>query len=164
MSKPFSFRNLIGKKRDSTINKGKAPDTVASASGPSSREESRDYEQEINSEIVTVAPQQEPTSEKYGLILLNEDVGQQVPEHIFDVVAVHGLGGSAYKTWTHDNGKLWLRDFLPADLPGVRIFTYGYNSTFVFSRETGTLRDYARALLEDIRSERRLPQARVNQI
>jgi hypothetical protein len=164
MSKPFSFRNLIRKKQGSTINEGKAPDIVASTSGPSSREESSDYEQEINSEIVTVAPQEEPTSEKYGLILLNEDVGQQASEPIFDLVAVHGLGGSAYKAWTHDNGKLWLRDFLPADLPGARIFTYGYNSTFLFSRETGTLRDYARALLEDIRSERRLPEARINQI
>lgn len=161
MSKPFSFRRFIGKKGDSTINKGKAPDTVASTSRPGPRAESRD-EQEINSEVVDVAPQEEPALEKYGLILLNEDAGQQAPEHTCDVVAVHGLGGGAYKTWIHDNGKLWLRDFLPVDLPGARIFTYGYNSALVFSRETGTLRDYARALLEDIRSERTLPEVRIN--
>ena len=81
-----------------------------------------------------------------------------MPKPIVDMVAVHGLGGGAYKTWTHNNGKLWLRDFLLEDLPNARVFTYGYNSTFVFSRETGTLREYARALLEDIRCEKTLPE------
>jgi len=97
-------------------------------------------------------------SGKYGLFLLNRDIGQQARKYNFDVVAVHGLGGDAYRTWTHDNGKLWLRDFLPEDLPSVRVFTYGYNSTFVFSRDTGNLRDYARELLENIRSERKHPE------
>ena len=158
MSKSFSFRSWIGKKRDGTNNKGKAPETVVSTSHPGPREESHDHGREAGPTVVDVAPQEEPALDKYGLILLNKDSGQQAPNHVVDVIAVHGLGGGAYKTWTHNNGKLWLRDFLPEDLPGARVFTYGYNSTFVFSRETSTLREYARALLEDIRSERTLPE------
>jgi len=49
---------------------------------------------------------------------------------------VHGLDGDAFKTWTADNGKLWLRDFLPEDLKNpqdgtapclARVVTFGYN-------------------------------------
>ena len=53
-----------------------------------------------------MASREELTSEKHGLILLNGDSGQQLPSNTIDVVAVHGLGGGAYKTWTHENGKL----------------------------------------------------------
>jgi hypothetical protein len=106
-----------------------------------------------------IPPEDAPTDDKYGLFPLNESIGQTASNISVDVVAVHGLGGDAYKSWTHGNGKLWLRDFLPGDLPCARVFTYGYNSAIVFSRETSTLRDYARALLEDVRSERALPEA-----
>lgn len=95
------------------------------------------------------------------MFLLNEDIEQGTSKYSVDIVAVHGLGGDAYKSWTHGNGKLWLRDLLPEDLPSARVFTYGYNSAFVFSRETSTLREYARALLEDIRSERALPEVSI---
>jgi hypothetical protein len=48
-------------------------------------------------------------------------------------VAVHGLGGDALKTWTAENGKMWLRDFLPDDLKNgaspcfARVMTFGYD-------------------------------------
>ena len=96
-------------------------------------------------------------SNKFGLSLLRHlpsPSAIHTDSYNVDIIAVHGLGGHAYETWTHPNGKLWLRDLLPPHLPGARIFTYGYNSAFVFSRETGALRDYARALLEDIRNVR----------
>lgn len=47
------------------------------------------------------------------------------------VVAVHGLGGDAIKTWTaRKSGKLWLRDadMLPKHLKQSRILTYSYNA------------------------------------
>ena len=154
MPNSLSFHALFKKRKDGTINKGKNQETVASTSHLGPREESDDREQETCLRVTDVAPQEELASEKHGLILLNKDSRQQLPKYTVDVVAVHGLGGDVYKTWTHDNGKLWLRDFLPGDLPGARVFTYGYNSTFIFSRDTGTLREYARALLEDIRCER----------
>ncbi|KAI9748141.1 MAG: hypothetical protein M4579_007306, partial [Chaenotheca gracillima] len=95
-----------------------------------------------------------------GLFLLNKDVSSPASTYQVDVVAVHGLGGGAFKTWTDEKGNIWLRDLLIEDLPGARIFTYGYNSAFLFSRETSTLREYARALLEAIRSERTSPEER----
>ena len=59
----------------------------------------------------------------YGLKVLVEGLNPSV-----DVVAVHGLNGHREKTWTADNGKLWLRDLLPSRLSRARILTYGYDS------------------------------------
>lgn len=75
-----------------------------------------------------------------------------------DIIAIHGLGGTAHKTWTHENGILWLRDIVPNELPGVRIYTFGYDSSFAFSKGTGTLSDFAKNLLEAIRLERTTPE------
>ncbi len=74
--------------------------------------------------------------------------------HEVDIIAVHGLGGDPYKTWTHEDGTLWLRDIAPMQLPGSRIYTFGYDSAFAFSQGTGTVRDFARCLLEALRLER----------
>jgi hypothetical protein len=63
------------------------------------------------------------------------------------IVAVHGLGGHPFKTWT-DGSKLWLRDFLPSRLPQARIFTFGYDSRIAFSGSASEIKDFARQLLE----------------
>jgi hypothetical protein len=75
-----------------------------------------------------------------------------------DIIAIHGLGGTAYKTWTHDNGRLWLRDFALDDLSGARIYTFGYDSGLAFSKGTGTLSDFARSLLSAIKLQRDTPE------
>ncbi|KAF1924628.1 uncharacterized protein M421DRAFT_36145, partial [Didymella exigua CBS 183.55] len=64
----------------------------------------------------------------YGLFLLDEKKLPDDSKDIkgVDIVAIHGLNGDAYTTWQHENGTLWLRDLLPNDLPGSRVFTYGY--------------------------------------
>ncbi|KAH6649379.1 hypothetical protein F5144DRAFT_634706 [Chaetomium tenue] len=90
--------------------------------------------------------------ERLGLIKLADitpvpDGGEQYP---VDIVAVHGLNGDSYSTWTHQNGSLWLRDFLPGSLPGCRVFTYGYPSQ-VFGRSIAEVKGYARRLLGEIR-------------
>ncbi|KAF8510875.1 hypothetical protein BU17DRAFT_97727 [Hysterangium stoloniferum] len=46
-----------------------------------------------------------------------------------DIVAIHGLDGHRERSWTADNGKLWLRDFLPNCIPHARILTYGYDAS-----------------------------------
>ncbi|KAI0435548.1 hypothetical protein F4803DRAFT_557878 [Xylaria telfairii] len=50
-----------------------------------------------------------------------------------DIVCIHGLGGHREETWTAKEpgtGRmvLWIKDFLPVDLPNARIMTYGYSS------------------------------------
>ena len=47
------------------------------------------------------------------------------------IVAVHGLNGHPFNTWTTDKTKtLWLKDdkLLPKNLKQARILTFGYNA------------------------------------
>jgi alpha-beta hydrolase superfamily lysophospholipase len=45
------------------------------------------------------------------------------------IVAVHGLGGHALRTWTHPKTQLcWVRDDLPYRFRSARIFVFGYNA------------------------------------
>lgn len=44
------------------------------------------------------------------------------------IIAVTGLGGHAYGSWSHSDERMWLRDYLPKDAPNARILTYGYQS------------------------------------
>ncbi|KAJ0144065.1 Uncharacterized protein HZ326_13139 [Fusarium oxysporum f. sp. albedinis] len=70
------------------------------------------------------------------------------------LVAIHGLGGHAYKTW-REGEKLWLRDFLPHDVPTARVLTFGYNAGVAFTQSKSNIRDFATSLLEEIRTLRR---------
>lgn len=45
-----------------------------------------------------------------------------------DIIAVHGLDGDREKSWTADNGVLWLQALLPKEIPNARVLTYGYDS------------------------------------
>ncbi|KAJ0117970.1 hypothetical protein J7T55_014421 [Diaporthe amygdali] len=77
---------------------------------------------------------------------------------ILDVIAVHGLGGGWKKTWTAENGSMWLKDFLPWQLDEAglraRIWSYGYNSKTAFSAAVTDITDEAGMLLDRIQGER----------
>ena len=89
-------------------------------------------------------------NERVGLFdLSNENDGKSI-----DVVAVHGLQGDAFKTWEHENGSIWLRDFLPADIPLARIMTFGYESTVAFSKSVAKLEDKSLDLLNRLGMKR----------
>jgi hypothetical protein len=83
------------------------------------------------------------------------DVVSSAPSMGPDIVAVHGLNGDPYATWTHDNEKLWLRDFVPASLPTCRVFTFGYSSEVAFTRSRTSIDDFARSLLNSVDRVRR---------
>ncbi|KAL1634772.1 hypothetical protein SLS56_002174 [Neofusicoccum ribis] len=55
---------------------------------------------------------------RYGLKELVPGVNPQL-----DIIAIHGLNGHREKTWTADNGVLWLQELLPAEIPHARILT-----------------------------------------
>lgn len=77
---------------------------------------------------------------------------------IGSVVAIHGLGGDAYRTWTHENKKLWLQDFLPSQVPEARILSYGYDSTVAFSKSSAGIDDFSRDFLYRLKTVRNSTQ------
>ena len=73
---------------------------------------------------------------------------------LFSIVAVHGLGGDWEHTWTDTNGKLWLRGFVPIEIPNIRVISYGYNSKTAFSKGVNDIDDEAAGLLDRLNMER----------
>ncbi|KAL4807865.1 hypothetical protein BDV18DRAFT_136296 [Aspergillus unguis] len=80
---------------------------------------------------------------------------------LIDFVFVHGLNPHArndhpFRTWTHENGTFWPRDYLPRDIPNTRVFVYGYNSTVTDARtmSTASIKDHADTLLNLLDMER----------
>jgi hypothetical protein len=100
------------------------------------------------------------TAEKYGLFLIHPTNpaptnGEDRLGYALDIVAVHGITGSAYDTWTHNNGTFWLKDLIPEEFPGARVFSYAYPADIFCTFATGTIRSFARSLLEGLKGERR---------
>ena len=75
-----------------------------------------------------------------------------------DVVAITGLDGHAYGSWSGGDPKqMWLRDFLSKDLPKCRVMTYGYNSK-LSNPGLHTIADFGRGLRKELLRARRLDQ------
>ena len=101
---------------------------------------------------------------RYGLLRIvgpedeqDDSIARSQSFHV-DIIALHGLNGDAYVTFTHANGTLWLRDLLPASLPGARIYTYGYASQAFFSASRSDMYDFAAGLLVDLDNQRATPE------
>ena len=90
------------------------------------------------------------SAERVGIFELSEKTQAKT----VDVVAVHGIMGDPFETWKHENGKIWLKDFLAKDLPFARIMTFGYDSAVAFSKGVGNIEDNARSLLNQLSAER----------
>ena len=76
------------------------------------------------------------------------------------LVAVHGLNGHAFGTWTHkQNNIMWLRDILPHNLPNIRIMTYGYNACYFNFTGDHNLRSIAQKLLGELVDLRKTDKA-----
>ena len=90
--------------------------------------------------------------ERQGLLDLNpgyrDQIGAGKEAFDVDIVAIHGLNGDFEDSWTdRETGKLWLRDSLPEDLPGARIFSFGYEASVFFNKHRVGLLDFANDLL-----------------
>lgn len=111
------------------------------------------------------APIGKEQSEQLGLFLISDGL---TPENDsrkeafdVDIIAIHGLNGDPYKTWTDEKtDTLWLRDLLPHDVPGARIFTYGYPSRLLCSTSEATISNYAEHLLSHLESWRAAKEQR----
>jgi len=85
---------------------------------------------------------------KLGLFSLTPDLDvEQLDPGLPDIVAIHGINGDPFKTWTHENGALWLQDFLPKEFTGLRVFSFGYDAQVAFTTSTATPDDFAKSLL-----------------
>lgn len=84
---------------------------------------------------------------------------------VCSVYFVHGLGGSAFKSFAsksrdHKNIKMWARDFLPDTLDdhslgNGRYMTFGYPAPIIDSdRIVQSIKDTAQNLLREIVRER----------
>ena len=89
-------------------------------------------------------------------ILIPKEPDEEV---IVDIVALHGLNGHYWKTWTATSasGKAtnWLEDFLPEQIPNARIMSYGYNSTVQLSKSVADIGTFAEQLLHSLIAKRR---------
>ncbi|KAH6977393.1 hypothetical protein BKA56DRAFT_588222 [Ilyonectria sp. MPI-CAGE-AT-0026] len=90
----------------------------------------------------------EITNEFRGITVLHEYPAADKVE--MDICAVHGLGGNAIDSWTADNGKMWLKDYLPSSqhFTKSRIMTFGYDADLADQRSLMTLENWAENLLQ----------------
>lgn len=49
---------------------------------------------------------------------------------------------------------MWLRDFLPEEIPKARILTYGYDTKLPGSQSTASIVELSRKLLESVKTIR----------
>ena len=62
----------------------------------------------------------------------------------------HAIGGFKAK----DRNDVWLRDFLPKDVPKARVLTYGYDSRITDPDAKYSITDLAKAFLDSVRAFR----------
>ena len=68
-------------------------------------------------------------------------------------IAISGLGGHAFGSFKDkDSQYMWLRDSLPEDFPGLRIFIYGYDSVLQGSNSVQNLGDIGSSLRDALRN------------
>jgi hypothetical protein len=68
---------------------------------------------------------------------------------------VHGLNGDPKDTWTaRKTNAFWLTDFLPRDIPNIRVMTFGYDASAAFGNTTAGIEDRAKGLLTSLVDKR----------
>ncbi|KAJ9130493.1 Tetratricopeptide-like helical domain protein [Pleurostoma richardsiae] len=76
-----------------------------------------------------------------------------------DIIAVHGLGSHAIGAFkAKDNNSVWLRDFLPKDIPTARMLVYGYDTTITDKDAKYSIKDLGRAFLDSYKAFREATQ------
>ncbi|KAL8939772.1 MAG: hypothetical protein Q9211_002590 [Gyalolechia sp. 1 TL-2023] len=72
-----------------------------------------------------------------------------------DVIAVPGLGSHAIGSWkSPSNNDLWLRDYLPDDVPNIRVLLYGYNTPLLDNDSKDSIENLGGRFLEALEAFR----------
>jgi hypothetical protein len=75
------------------------------------------------------------------------------------VIAIPGLGSHPIGSWkARDRTGVWLRDFLPDDVPNIRVLLYGYDTALEQSDSKQSIIDLAKSLLESIKAFRKVTE------
>lgn len=73
----------------------------------------------------------------------------------YSVIAVPGLGSHAIGSWkSPSDNDLWLRDYLPDDVPNIRILLYGHNTSLLGNESKDSIEDLGIRFLESIKAFR----------
>ncbi|KAK2753243.1 hypothetical protein FQN54_007934 [Arachnomyces sp. PD_36] len=90
----------------------------------------------------------------------NDGAERKVRDTLVDIVAVHGLNEGMIDAWVEpESQKLWLRDFLPEDIPVARVLTFGYDgspSSFDGRNCPGAVQKHAHTLVASLQADRSL--------
>ena len=71
------------------------------------------------------------------------------------IIAVPGLGSHAMGGFkAKDRNNIWLRDFLPEDIPTARVLVYGYDTTITKGNAKHSIPDLAMAFLDSVKAFR----------
>ena len=70
-----------------------------------------------------------------------------------DIIAVTGLAGHAFGSWAA-SPDMWLRDFLPNDLPKARVLLYGYNSNLAGNQSKNITSDFSKSFVNKFHTMR----------
>ncbi|KAI9431999.1 Alpha/Beta hydrolase protein [Russula earlei] len=78
-----------------------------------------------------------------------------------DIIAIHGLNGHAFNSWTVDDGVMWLRDLLPAQVPDARVLLYGYNANVIEDASRSRIQEHARLFIKFLQGLAEIQKRRV---
>lgn len=66
-----------------------------------------------------------------------------------------GLASHAIGSWKASGGnEVWLRDYLPTDVPGIRVLLYGYDTDLLKSDSRKSIEEMGQMLLESVNAFR----------
>jgi hypothetical protein len=86
---------------------------------------------------------------------------KHVEAKAIDIVAVHDLHVPGNTPWVTGDGALWLRDFIPKDIRGARVFAFNYQTWDFLPGKWDEFANITKRLLDELKIVRdRLPESR----
>ncbi|KAI1828425.1 hypothetical protein F4861DRAFT_181759 [Xylaria intraflava] len=102
---------------------------------------------------IAPSPREAPVIDAHfrGLTVFNNITDE---DNAVDIVGVTGLAGRPFGSWQYEDGSMWLRDYLPNDIPNVSVSVFGYSSKLVNSDSHATLRNFSDDFLDRLATSR----------